>query len=106
MNCKRQLYTDLLGAEQRDHGDEVPRDAHQHEEDATDGGEVQQPPRIADEQDHRSWILQNLLEMPHLAARGIVPGLVTRHPPILRHLRKAAEILSRRARIFNGPGRK
>jgi len=75
--------TDLLGTEQRDHRDEVSGDADQHEEDAAGGGQVQQPPWVADEQDHRFWILQHFD-----VAAAIMPGLVALHPPVFQHLRK------------------
>ncbi|EZA62028.1 hypothetical protein X777_06714 [Ooceraea biroi] len=87
---------------ERDHRDEVPRDADQHEEDATGGGEVQQPPWIADEQDHRSWVLQDLLE-PHVAAAIVSVALVARHPPVLQHLRKAGFSLADHEYSMSGP---
>lgn len=80
------LITDLFSAKQRDHRDEISRNADQHEENATGGGEVQQPPWVTDKENHRSWILQHLDR--HVAA-AIAPGLVARHPPVLQHLRKA-----------------
>lgn len=72
----------LFCAKQREHRDEISRDTDQHEDYAADGGEVQQPPWIADEEDHRSRILQHLLDR-HVAA-AVAPGVrfVARHPPI------------------------
>lgn len=79
--------TDLLGAKQRDHRDEVPRDADQHEENTTGGSEVQQPSWIADEENHRSWILQHLFDRRIVAA--VASSFVVRHPPVLQHLKES-----------------
>lgn len=79
------MITNLFGAEQCDHRDKISRNADQHEKDAAGGGEAQQPPWIVDEEDHRSRILQHLLD--RRVAATVASGFV--HPPVFQHLRKA-----------------
>lgn len=81
------IITDLFGAKQRNDRDEISRDANQHEENTTGGGEVQQPPRITDEEDHRSWILQHLFDRHAVVV--IAFSFVVRHPPVLQHLEES-----------------
>lgn len=91
------MATDLFGAKQCDHRDKISRNADQHEEDATDGGETQQPPWIIDEEDHGSRILQHLLNR---VTTVVVPSFVA--PPVFQHLRKA-KLLPTSTNVVSGP---
>lgn len=96
----RITVTNLFGAKQCDHRDKIPRNADQHEEDATGGGEIQQPPWIVDEEDHRSWVLQHLLG--HRVAAAVTSGFVARHPEVLQHLRKTVLLSNTSTNVVHG----